>query len=44
MRIAFRAAPTAEAQRAQEDLQGTYATVPPEEAEVVVALGGDGEA
>jgi len=42
MRIAFRAAPTAEAQRAQQDLQGTYATVPPEEAEVVVALGGDG--
>ncbi len=42
MRIAFRAAPTAEAQRAREELEAIYPTVPPEEAEVVVALGGDG--
>jgi len=42
MRIALRAAPTAEAQRALSELHATYATVPPEQAEVVVALGGDG--
>ncbi len=42
MRIAFRAAPTVEAQRALTELQATYATVAPEEADVVVALGGDG--
>ena len=42
MKIAFRAAPTVEAQRAQAELRAAYATVPPEEAEIVVALGGDG--
>jgi NAD+ kinase len=42
MRIAFRAAPTPDAQRALADLNAAYATVAPEEAEVVVALGGDG--
>ncbi|MFZ1427872.1 MAG: NAD kinase [Geminicoccaceae bacterium] len=42
MRIAIRAAPTVEAQRALTELQATYATVAPEDADVVVALGGDG--
>ena len=42
MKIAFRASPTAEAQRALAELDAVYATAPPEDADVVVALGGDG--
>ena len=40
--MAFRAAPTPEAQAAQAVLCETYPHVPPEEADVIVALGGDG--
>ncbi len=42
MRIAFLAAETPEARRALAELEARYAHVPPEEAEVLVALGGDG--
>jgi NAD+ kinase len=41
-RVAFVASPTPEAQEALKDLQDTYLAVEPEEADVVVALGGDG--
>ena len=41
-RIAVIAAPTPEARAAMEELQRRYETVPLDEAEVVVALGGDG--
>ena len=41
-RIAFVASPTPEAQAAQATLLAGYPSVPPEEADVVVALGGDG--
>ena len=40
--IAFVASPTPEAQAALDAFQRLYANVPPEEADVVVALGGDG--
>jgi NAD+ kinase len=42
MRIAFLAADNEEAQRALIRLQARYAHVPSEEADVIVALGGDG--
>jgi NAD+ kinase len=42
MRIAFKAAPTEEARRALVALQHRYGAVEPEEAEVIVPLGGDG--
>ena len=42
MRIAFRAAPTIEARRALAALQHRYGALEPEEAQVIVALGGDG--
>jgi NAD+ kinase len=43
MRIAFRAAPTPEAQRALVELRAAYpAAVGPDEADVIVPLGGDG--
>jgi NAD+ kinase len=42
LRIAFRAAPTAEARRALVALQHRYGAHPPEEADVIVPLGGDG--
>ncbi len=42
MQIALRAAPTPDAQRALSELQVAYETVEPEQADVVVALGGDG--
>jgi NAD+ kinase len=41
-KVAFVASPTPEAQAALEELQNAYPAVEPEEAEVVVALGGDG--
>jgi NAD+ kinase len=41
-RIAFLASDTAEAQAALATLTGHYGHVPPDEADVVVALGGDG--
>jgi NAD+ kinase len=41
-RIAFVASPVAEAQAAAERLAARYGHVPPEEAGVIVALGGDG--
>jgi NAD+ kinase len=41
-RVAFVASPTAEAQDALARLARLYQSVPPEEADVVVALGGDG--
>ncbi len=41
-RIAFIASPIAEAQEALQRLGGMYGNVPPEEAHVIVALGGDG--
>lgn len=41
-RIAFLAAPTEAAQSARARLAARYGDVPPEEAEVIVALGGDG--
>lgn len=40
--IAFVASSADEAQRALADLSSQYPTVPPEEADVIVALGGDG--
>lgn len=42
MRIHVRAARTPEAWRAREELVARYGDAPPEEAEVLVALGGDG--
>ncbi len=42
MRLSFRAAPTPEARRALAHLEATYPSVPPEEADVIVPLGGDG--
>ena len=42
MRLAFLAADTPEAHNALEELRRIYPAVPPEEAEVIVALGGDG--
>jgi NAD+ kinase len=41
-KISFRAAQAPEAQEALEQLSATYPHVPPEEADVIVALGGDG--
>jgi NAD+ kinase len=41
-RIAFVASPIPEAQSARERLAGRYGNVPPEQADVIVALGGDG--
>ena len=40
--IAFAASPTPTAQAALRELSGRYGDVPPEEADVIVALGGDG--
>jgi NAD+ kinase len=40
--IAFVASPTPDAQEAEALLRSRYAAVPPEQADVVVALGGDG--
>ena len=41
-RVAFVASPTQEAQEALASLRDTYSAVEPDEADVVVALGGDG--
>ncbi|WP_300620622.1 NAD kinase [Dokdonella sp.] len=41
-RIAFVASPTEEAQAALTSLRGRYGDAPPDEADVIVALGGDG--
>ena len=41
-RIAFVASPIAEAQDALERLAARYGNVPPKDADVIVALGGDG--
>ena len=41
-RIAFVASPIAEAQDARARLAARYGATPPEEADVIVALGGDG--
>ncbi|SFP75923.1 NAD kinase [Tranquillimonas alkanivorans] len=41
-RIAFMASPTDEAQRARARLCDAYGDAPPEDADVIVALGGDG--
>src|SRR6476659_7976479 len=41
-RIAFVASPIAEAQSARARLTKRYGDTPPEEADVIVALGGDG--
>lgn len=41
-RIAFRWAPTPQAEAAAEALTGVYGNCPPDEADVIVALGGDG--
>src|ERR687883_296023 len=41
-RIAFVASPIPEAQAARERLAGHYGNAAPEEADVIVALGGDG--
>jgi NAD kinase len=41
-RIAFLASPIWEAQQAMQRLSARYGNVPPESAEVIVALGGDG--
>ena len=41
-RIAFVASPIPEAQEARERLAARYGNVPPEDADVIVALGGDG--
>ncbi len=41
-KIAFMASETALAQEALQQMQARYGNVPPEEAEVIVALGGDG--
>ena len=42
MRIAFRAAPTVEARRALVTLQHRFGSIEPDEADVIVPLGGDG--
>ena len=42
MKLAFRAAPTAEAARARDALEERYGRHTPEEADVIVPLGGDG--
>ena len=42
MKLAFRAAPTAEARRALDTLHDLYGTHAPEDADVIVPLGGDG--
>ncbi len=42
MKIAFKAAPTVEARRALVALQHRFGAIPPEEADVIVPLGGDG--
>ena len=42
MKLAFRAAPTAEARRALDTLRHTYGTHEPADADVIVPLGGDG--
>jgi NAD+ kinase len=42
MQLAFIAAPSEEAQKAKENLQKFYASTRPEEADVIVVLGGDG--
>ncbi|MGO4705891.1 NAD kinase [Microvirga sp. 2MCAF38] len=41
-RVAFVASPSPEAQRTLETLRAAYPNVPPEDADVIVALGGDG--
>ncbi len=41
-KIAFEASPRAEAQQARARLERIYGAVPPNEADVIVALGGDG--
>ncbi len=41
-KVAFVASPTPDAQQALKDLQTQYANVPAEDADVIVALGGDG--
>ncbi|HCV70475.1 MAG TPA: NAD kinase, partial [Agrobacterium sp.] len=40
--LSFVASATEEAQRALEELKGAYGNTPFDEAEVIVALGGDG--
>src|SRR3954454_14265080 len=42
MKLAFRAAPTADARRALEALRHRYGTHEPADADVIVPLGGDG--
>ncbi len=42
MKLAFRAAPTAEAMRARQALEERYGLHAPEDADVIVPLGGDG--
>ncbi len=42
MHLAFIAAPTEEAQKAKETLQHLYPLTPPEQADVIIVLGGDG--
>jgi NAD+ kinase len=42
MRLAFLAADTPEARKAQAELRALYTDHPPEEAEAIIALGGDG--
>ncbi len=42
MKLAFRAAPTAEAARARDELEQRYGRHAPEAADVIVPLGGDG--
>src|SRR5436309_1412154 len=42
MRLSYRAAPTPEARRALDELEAAHPGVPPQEAEVIVPLGGDG--
>lgn len=41
-KVCFLASPTDEAQAALRELQQLYSTIPPEEADIIVALGGDG--
>jgi len=42
MNLAFIAAATQEAQKAKETLEGLYPSTPPEKADVIIVLGGDG--
>ncbi|MGE0108980.1 MAG: NAD kinase [Bdellovibrionales bacterium] len=42
MKIAFSASPSALAQLASKDMQARYGTVAPEDADIIVVLGGDG--